>query len=151
MGEREDFALDTAFLYIIQRILRLKERRLPISLILLAFYGIRCGNEFLQSEELKVLGKELSEIAPFRVITRQQDCLAPKDIGVVFDIGVYFFLNVCVLCVELVVLRIPCYSQISVFSHGLIVCGYPSTKQKRKVSISTRVHGRSGKKTRQSS
>ena len=102
----ENFALNTALLYIVQRILCFKERWLPIGLILLAFYGIRGGNEFLQTEELKVLCKELGKVAPFGIVARQQYSFAPKDIGVVFNVCVYFFLYVRILGVELIVFRI---------------------------------------------
>ena len=106
--KREDFALDTAFLYVVQRILCFKERWLPIGLVLFAFDSIRGGNEFLQTEELKVLCKELGKIAPFRIVARQQDGLAPKDIGVIFNICVYFFLYVRILGVELIILSFVC-------------------------------------------
>ena len=100
------FALDTAFLYVVQRIFCFKECRLPIGLVLFAFYGVWSRNEFLQTEELKVLCKELGKVAPFRIIARQQDCLAPKDIGVVFNVCVYFFLYVRILGVKLIVFSI---------------------------------------------
>ena len=78
---------------------------MPIRFILLAFDGIRRRDELLQTEERKVLCKELGKIAPFRIIAGQQDGLAPKDIGVIFDIGVYLLLNIRILGVELIALR----------------------------------------------
>ena len=78
---------------------------MPIRLILLAFDGIRRRDELLQTEERKVLCKELGKIAPLGIIAGQQNGLAPKDIGVIFDIGVYSLLNIRILRVELIVLR----------------------------------------------
>lgn len=51
-----------------------------------------------------MLGKIEREIAPFWVIARQQYGLTTKDIGVVFEVGVDFALDVVVLRLELVVL-----------------------------------------------
>ena len=71
----------------------------------LACGGVAGGNEFLQSYPLEVLGEEASELAPFRVVARQENGLAPERIGVVVEISVYLLLDVGVLRVELVVLR----------------------------------------------
>ena len=55
--------------------------------------------------QLKVLCKELGEVAPLGIIAGQQNSLASKDIGVIFDIGVYLLLNIRILGVELIALR----------------------------------------------
>ena len=44
-----------------------------------------------------------SEIAPLRVIARQQHGLATEYIGVVFEVSIYLTLNIVVLSVELIV------------------------------------------------
>ena len=51
-----------------------------------------------------MVGIHLVEIAPFGIVARKQNRLAPERVGVVFQIGVHLFLDVVVLRVELVVL-----------------------------------------------
>ena len=83
----------------------LKERGLLRNLISLALGGITGGNQFFQSEQFKVLRKELGEVAPLRVVARQKHRLATKHMGVVVEIGVDFLLDVGILRIEFVVLR----------------------------------------------
>lgn len=49
-------------------------------------------------------GEELGKIAPLGVVAGQQDCLAPKDIGIILEIGVHLAFDVGPLGIEFVVL-----------------------------------------------
>lgn len=82
----------------------LKKGRLIRSLVFLALRCVRCGNQFLQAESLKVLGEIEGEVAPFRVVTGQQDCFSTEHIRVKFEICVYLTLNIVILSIELIIL-----------------------------------------------
>ena len=57
------------------------------------------------------------ELAPFRIVAREQNRLAPKRVGVEVEVGVDLLLDVVVLRVELVVLRALRLGQLSIFTH----------------------------------
>jgi hypothetical protein len=61
---------------------------------------------------LKLLSKKLGEIGPFWVIAWEQDCFALECIRIVFQVGVYLFFDVVILCVELVILGFFCVSKV---------------------------------------
>ena len=82
--------------------------------VVLGFGGKACRDELFQSETLEILGKELGEIAPFGIVAREQNRLSPKYIGIVVEIRIYLILDVCILRVELVVLRILCFGKVFV-------------------------------------
>ena len=93
MVEHKYFSTDRSFVRVkLWRIL-LKKRWLIRSLIFFALRRVGCGNQFFQAQCLKVLGEIESEVAPFRVITGQQDSFATEHIRVKFEIGVYLTLN----------------------------------------------------------
>ena len=55
-----------------------------------------------RSTVFKILREKAGKVAPFRVMARQQNCFIPECIRVVFQIGIYFPLNIFVLCIEFV-------------------------------------------------
>ena len=59
----------------------------------------------LQPKPFKVLGEEARELAPFWIVARQENGLAPERVGIVVEVGVHLFLDVGILRIELVVLR----------------------------------------------
>ena len=103
--QNENFAACLGLVGAVIRLNGLKERGLVRNLIIFALGGITGGNQFFQAQQLKVLRKELGEVAPLRVVARQQHGLATKHMGVVVEIGVDFLLDVGILRIEFVVLR----------------------------------------------
>jgi len=85
---------------------------------LFACGGVAGGDELLQAEAFKVLGEEAGELAPFRIVTRQENGLAAERVRVVVQIGVYLLLDVVVLRVELVVLRALRGGQCFILAHS---------------------------------
>lgn len=52
------------------------------------------ADELLQAVADEVLREVLGEIAPSRVVTRAEDCLATENIGIAVEVGVHFAFNV---------------------------------------------------------
>lgn len=73
--------------------------------------------KLFQAEPFGVLGEEARELAPFRIVARQENGLVPERVGVVVQIGVYLFLDIIVLRVKLVVLRALRGRQCLVLTH----------------------------------
>ena len=117
-SQLENLALDACLVYIEQRILRLKERRLVV-LVLLALYGITRRDKPLESKPLKVLRKEPGEVAPLWVVARQQHRLVAERIGIVLQIGVHLLLDVGILRVELIVFGSLCCTKVTIIGHIL--------------------------------
>lgn len=93
MVEYEYLSTHRSFVRVKLRRILLKKRWLIKCLVFLALRCVRCGNQFLQAKCLKVLCEIEGEVAPFRVITRQQDSFTTEHIRVKFEISVYFTLN----------------------------------------------------------
>lgn len=72
----------------------------------LAVGRVAGGDEFAQTERLKVLREVAREVAPRWVVARQEHGLAAEDVGVVFEIGFHLGLDVVELGVEFVLLRL---------------------------------------------
>jgi len=69
------------------------------------------GDEFLQAELVEVGGEVLEEVAFKRIIAVAVDAFVAEGVGVKFKVGFYLLLNVCVLCVELILLCRPCITE----------------------------------------
>jgi len=67
------------------------------------------GNELFEAELFEVGGEVLEEVALERIITVAVDDLAAEGVGVEFEVGLDLFLDVNVLCVELVLLSRLCF------------------------------------------
>ena len=104
MAEHEYLSTHRSFVRVKLRRILLKKGWLIRSLVFLTLRRVWCGNQFLQAKCLKVLCEIECEVAPFRVITGQQDCFSTEHIRVKFEIGVYLTLNIVILSVELIIL-----------------------------------------------
>ncbi len=104
MVEHEYLSTHRSFVRVKLRRILLKKRWLIRSLVFLALRCVRCGNQFLQAKCLKMLCEIEGEVAPFRVITRQQNSFTTEHIRGKFEIGVYLSLNIVILSVELIIL-----------------------------------------------
>jgi len=100
------------------RIAFLKQRRLVIELIGFAFSRETGADQFLQPKFFKILRKEFGEVAPLRVVARQQDRFPPKHVRVVFQIRHDFLFDVVVLRIEFVEFCLFSFREFCV-CHGL--------------------------------
>ena len=63
---------------------------------------VACGNELLQADFVKICGKVFEEVAFKWIIAVAINDFVAESVGVKFEISFYFFLDVDVLCVELI-------------------------------------------------
>ena len=104
MVKNEDFAVRLALVGIEMRCFGLKQGWHIAKFVSLTLRSITGGDQSLEAEILKVLGKILGKVTPLGVITRQQDRLATEHVWVIIQIGRDFLLNVMILSIELVIL-----------------------------------------------
>lgn len=115
--EGEDLAVGFGFGGVEAGAVDLEEGGLVAFFVGFAVEGVTGADEFFEAETLEVLCKVLGEVAPFGVITGEEDGLAAKDIGVVFEVGGDLFFDVVVLGVELVVFGFFGFGKVAVW-HG---------------------------------
>ena len=83
----------------------LEQGRLVVTRRRVAVGRVRRRDQLLEPEVDEVQREELREVAPLRVVAREQDHLVAEDVWVVLQVGVHLALDVGPLGVELVVPR----------------------------------------------
>jgi len=121
LGESKEFAIFGSFVAIKSITTGFKKGWLVEVWIAFALSCVAGADELLEAEVLEVLREVLGKVAPFRIITWQEDGFAAKNVGIILPIGVDFLLDVTPLSVELVVLGLLGTGQIAVRHRGSIV------------------------------
>ena len=102
--QRENLAANSRLFCAKTRILRFKERGLPIGFEMFALLCKASADEFLESQFCKLRREIACEIARLGIVAGYQHRLAAEHIGVVFEVSTHFYLNIMILRVEFVVL-----------------------------------------------
>ena len=113
MRQRKELAMRFVFLFVIERGIGLKKRKLLIARALC----IGGGYKLFQPEAFKVGSKVFREIRPLRIVAGKQNGFSSKNVGIVLNLGVHFGLNIGVLRIKLVVFGVFCRSETCVSAH----------------------------------